>query len=267
MKLNGAIHIILFLSVLLTSLALSGQNPGKHIRKGNDLYEKQEFNKAETNYLKALESDSTDVRALFNRADALYQQDNYMEAGQLFEKLTKKPLSEKDQASVWHNLGNSFLESKKYKEAVEAYRQALRKNPSDMDTKYNLTYAMEKLKEQQKKQQNKKKNQNQDKENKDNKDKKDKQKDQDKKEQQKKNQDKQKQNQNQDQKKKEQQKNQKKDEQKDQKKQQQQPQPKKISKQDAKRMLQALKNNEKNTLKKLKKKKAKGQQVETEKDW
>jgi len=265
MRFKAAIQIIMILSVLLISSTLSGQNPGKYIREGNELYKEKKFNKAETNYLKALESDSTDVRALFNRADALYQQENYSEARQLFEKLTKKPLSENDQASVRHNLGNSFLESKKYKEAVEAYKQALLKNPSDMDTKYNLTYAIKKLKEQQNKQQKKNQNQNQN-QNK-NKDKKDKQNQQDKQDQQKKNQEKQKQNQNQDQKKKDQQKNQNKDKQEDKKKQQQQPQPRKISKQDAKRMLQALKNSEKNTLKKLKKKKAKGQQVETEKDW
>ncbi len=259
MKYKLYVKVILVLVSIFSTAYASAQNPSKYIREGNDLYENKKFNEAETSYLKALETDSTDIRGLFNRADALYQQENYSEAGQIFNKLTNKALSENDQASIWHNLGNTMLKSKKYKEAAQAYKNALRKDPADMDTKYNLSYALEKLKEQQKKQQNKNKDQNnkkQDKQKEKQKDKQDKQKNKKKQQQDKKEQDK-----------KQKQNKQDKKEKGDQKKQKQQSQPRKISKQDAKRMLQALKNSEKNTLKKLKKKKAKGQEVETEKDW
>lgn len=256
-----------FLIAVLLSGGVSAQNPNRHIRKGNDLYEEKKYNKAETSYLKALESDSNYVKGLFNRADALYQQENYKEAGRLFEKLTRQPLSEQDQASVWHNMGNTFLKNKKYKDAIEAYKNALRNSPSDMDTKYNLSYAIEKLKDRQKKQQNKNK---QNKNNKNNKEKnkdKNKEKSQDKQKQNKDQQNKQKQNkQDKQEQKQDQKQNKQQNEQNDQKKQQK-PQPRKISKQDAKRMLQALKNNEKNTLKKLKRLKGKGKEIETDKDW
>jgi tetratricopeptide (TPR) repeat protein len=250
----------MFLVGLVFTMGAMAQNPGKHIREGNEHFENEEFSKAETSYLKALETDTGYVAGRFNRADALYKQEKYQEAAQIFNSLTESGLTDKDQAAVWHNLGNSLVQGKQYGPAAEAYKNALRKVPSDHDTKYNLTYALEKLKEQQ----NQQKNQ-------DNKDQnKDQKKDQEKKDnknQDKKNKDKQKQDQNKDtqeQNNKDKQ-NQPQDKQKDQK--EKQPQPRKISKNEARRMLEALKNNEKQTLKKLKRIKAKGQEVDVEKDW
>ncbi len=245
---------------LVFTMSAMAQNPGKYIREGNEHFENEEFSKAETSYLKALETDTGYIAGSFNRADALYKQEKYQEAAQIFKSLTKRDLTEKDKAAVWHNLGNSLVQGKQYGPAAEAYKNALRKVPSDHDTKYNLTYALEKLKEQQKQ----KKQQNQD-----NKDKKkDKKKDQKKdKNQDKKKQDKQKKDQNKDKQEKNNKDKQKQpqDQKKDEK--QQQPQPRKISKNEARRMLEALKNNEKQTLKKLKRIKAKGQEVDVEKDW
>ncbi|MCF8231399.1 MAG: tetratricopeptide repeat protein [Bacteroidales bacterium] len=254
---------ILLVLIFTSSFAATAQNPNKHVREGNELYENKKYKEAETSYLKALESDSTAVNALFNRADALYQQGKYQEAGKIFDELTAKPLSGKDEASVWHNLGNTMVKSKNYKNAIEAYKNALKKQPSDMATKYNLSYALEKLKEQQKKKQQKK-NQNKNKDQQDKKDKSDQKKDkqkQDKKDKQQKQQnrqDQQKQKQNRDKQ------NQQKKKQSNKKEQQK---ARKISKEDAKRMLEALKNNEKVLMKKLNRKKQKGQEIETEKDW
>lgn len=250
----------MFVVGLVFTMSAMAQNPGKHIREGNEHFENEEFSKAETSYLKALETDTGYLAGRFNRADALYKQGSYQEAAQIFNSLTESGLNDKDQAAVWHNLGNSLVQGKQYGPAAEAYKNALRKVPSDHDTKYNLTYALEKLKEQQK--QNQQKNQDNKEQNKDQK--KDQKND---KNQDKNNQDKQKKDQNKD---KQEQNN--KDKQKqpqDQKKdeKQKQPQPRKISKNEARRMLEALKNNEKQTLKKLKRIKAKGQEVDVEKDW
>ncbi|MCF8307602.1 MAG: tetratricopeptide repeat protein [Bacteroidales bacterium] len=265
MRKKSGIKGVLLVLGLVSVIAGSAQNPNKHVREGNELYEKKKFKEAETNYLKALKTDSTAINALFNRADALYQQEKYKEAGKIFDELTTKPLSGKDEASVWHNLGNTMVKSKNYKNAIEAYKKALKKQPSDMDTKYNLSYAMEKLKQQQKKQQNKNKNQQ------DKKDKQDKQKSKQKQDSKKdKQQQQNKQKQQQDQQKQKQKQNRDKQKQakkKDQSKKQKQQKARKISKEDAKRMLEALKNNEKVLMKKLKRKKKKGQEVETEKDW
>ena len=140
---------------------------------------------------------------------------------------TKDPI---EQSKAYYNLGNSYLKSEKYQESVDAYKMALRQNPKDDDARYNLAYALAKLKAQQQK--NNQQNKNQQNKNEQNKD------------QQKKDQQQQK---NQDQKKDQQQKQD----------QQQQEQKKssqlKISKEEAERMLQALKNQEQ----KLQKKNAK----------
>jgi Ca-activated chloride channel family protein len=134
-----------------------------------------------------------------------------------------------------------LLENNKLEESVEAYKKALLNNPKDEETRYNLVYALDKLKKQQQ-------------QNKNNKDKNKNDKNQDKKDQ-----DKQDKN-NQDQNKKDQDK-------KDQEKQQQQPQPDKLSKEDAQRMLDALNNQEKQTQEKLKGKKVKVSGGKPLKDW
>ena len=130
-----------------------------------------------------------------------------------------------------------MVESKQYDKGIQAYENALIDNPSDKDTKYNLEYAKMMLRKQQEQQKQNKQNK-QDKDQKNKNDKKDQNKDQQ-------NQDKQQaQNKN------------------------QQDENRKITKEDAQRMLDALKNNEKKTLVKLNKEKAKNnQQMVIEKDW
>jgi Ca-activated chloride channel family protein len=138
-----------------------------------------------------------------------------------------------------------LLQNKKLEESIEAYKKALLNNPKDEETRYNLAYAQDKLKQQQQQK------------NKDNKDKKD----QDKKNQDKKDQDKNKDDKNKDNK------DNKNQDKKDQDKKDQQDQPNKLSKQDAERMLDALNNNEKQTQDKLKNKKLKGGKLNISKDW
>lgn len=235
---------IIILLLLPLSFSVLAQKEVKLIRKGNNEFKKGNFKEAEINYRKSLEFDNNSVKGEFNLGDALYLQENYEESAQVFDRIGEKIADNNQKSEVYHNLGNSLLESKKYKESIEAYKRALRNNPADMDTKYNLEYAKQKLKEQeQEKQDNKEDQQNQDQ--------------QDQQDQQNKPED-----QNQDQ-------QDQKDQQSDQKEDNnQQPQPKQISKQDAERMLEALKNEEKKTLEKIKKEKAKNAKgKKTEKDW
>ncbi|MBI9032875.1 MAG: tetratricopeptide repeat protein [Bacteroidales bacterium] len=265
-------NIIISLIFVLTGVVGFAQHPNNLIRKGNSQFEKGEFSEAEVNYIKALGKDSLDLRAIYNRADAIYKQDNPEEAAQLFTKAIKHSEDKNIQADSYYNLGNSLVKMQKYPEAIESYKNALRINPTDPDTKYNLQYALTKLKEQQQQQQQNQDNkdqqdqenkdqqdqENKDQENKDQQDKNQDQKDQDKKDQGDQNKDQQ--DKKEDQKKKDQQ-----DQEKEQ--QEQQPQAMKISKEDAKRLLQALENDEKNTLEKLKVKKMKGKKGRKEKDW
>lgn len=216
--------------LLMASGSVIAQQPAKFIRKGNSEYNDAKFKDAEINYRKALDKSPQSVKAAYNLGDAQYKQGDFEKAASSFSNVTgQKSLSEKSKAAAFHNLGNSLLQEKKYGESIDAYKNALRLNPKDEETRYNLAYAMTKLQQQQNNKNNQDKNKDQ--------------KQQQQKQQQ-----------------------QKQDEQKQQQ-QQQPPQNKQMKKQDAERMLQALNNNEKQTLDKVKKNKAKAVQVRTEKDW
>ncbi|NVN96469.1 MAG: tetratricopeptide repeat protein [Bacteroidetes bacterium] len=229
-------YILLILAIFFTSMNTFSQNEKKFIREGNKLYEQKKFNDAEVNYRKSLQKDSNYFKGRYNLANALYKQKNYDEASRLYSTLVDKEKDGKIKSNVYHNLGNSYLQKKEFEKSIDAYKQSLKYNPKDYDTKYNLSYAMQMLKQQQQQQKNK--------DNKDNKDKKD---------------DKNKQDQNKD-------KQQENKENQDKKQQEQQKQ-KQVKKEDAERMLEALKNDEKKTMDKVKKEKAIGVKAKIEKDW
>lgn len=222
---------IIIIVLFLGSLRTFSQKENALLRQGNHKFEKGDYKEAEKDYRKALELNKESEKGQFNLGTAVYKNNNFEESAKIYTNLADRKTDRDVQAKVFHNLGNSFLQSKEYEKSIGAYKNALMNDPKNVDTKYNLEYAKMMLKKQQQQQ------------NKDNKDKKDDKKDQ-----------KDKQDQN-----KEQAKNQ------DQQKQQQDP--RKINKEDAERMLEALKNDEKKTMQKVKKQKTKVQVTGIEKDW
>ena len=156
---------ILFFTFLSSFLVFDtyGQEDKKNIRKGNQLYENGKYEEAEQNYRQALDENSNSFEGAFNLGDAAYKQEKYEDAIAQFD-LSSKQLKENDKISKsYYNLGNSLLKSKDYEKSVEAFKNALRNDPSDLDSKYNLAYAQQKLKEQQKQeQQNDEENKNKD---------------------------------------------------------------------------------------------------------
>lgn len=248
------------------------QQERKFIREGNELFEKQDFEKAEVEYRKAADKKADSFEAAFNMADAMYKQKKYDEALQQFSALAKEEKNKERLGEIFHNIGNTLLAMEKTDESIEAYKESLRNRPDAEETKYNLEFARYQQQQQQNEDQNKD-DQNQD-QNQDNQDQnKDQNKEQDQQNKDQKDQDQQKDQQNKDQQ--DQQKDQNKDQQKDgqnkdQQDQQQQPQQGKISKEDAERLLEALQNDEKNVQEKVQKQKAqeqKAKKMKIEKDW
>lgn len=226
-------YIVFVIFLVVAGFDSFSQKENPLLRQGNRKFDKGEYKEAEKDYRKALELNKESVKGQFNLGTAVYKNNNFWEATKIYSNLSEKSTDKQIQAEVLHNLGNSYIQSKEYDKSILAYKNALMNDPKNVDTKYNLEYARMMLKKQQQQQQ----------QNKDNKDKKD-----DKKEE------KDKKDQSQDQK-------QKNDQQK-------QPQDqKKISKDDAERMLEAMKNDEKKTMQKVKKQKAKVQVIGIEKDW
>lgn len=226
------LFIILF--TLYSLVQVFSQTENKVVRKGNNLYKEGNYKDAEISYRKALEKDPKSVKGSYNLGNSLYKQEGYEEAANNYLSSINKIGSKNkvQQSAAYHNLGNAMLKSEKYAEAIDAYKQALRLNPGDEDTRYNLSYALNKMQQQQKNQQggNNKNDKN------DNKDKQQQQSQSDKSDQQSDNKD-------------------------------QQQQKAQISKKDAERMLQALNNDEQKTLDKVNKQKVKQVPVQTEKDW
>jgi len=221
------------------------------INDGVDQYHNQEFADAEVNFKKGKEKAPGSFEAHFNLGDAYYKQNRFDESIKEFYSSLELTENPELKAKSHHNIGNSLLKSEKYKESIEAYKNALKINPNDQETKYNLSYALDQLEKQQNQQNQQNQNQDQDK-NKDKNQDQDKNKDQnqqnDKKDEQQNEQNKPDQNQQtqQDKTKAQQQKNQ-------------------ISKEEAERILQALKNNEQDIQKKLRKQT--GTPIKKEKDW
>jgi tetratricopeptide (TPR) repeat protein len=227
----------LIIALIFNALFALGQSEKQSIRQGNKEYKKGEFLDSEISYRSALESNPSSFKGNFNLGGALYKQNNFEEAASIFENLSAGNISEKEKAKIYHNLGNSLFNQQKYAESVEAYKNALRNNPKDNQTKYNLAQAQRMLVQQQQQQNNQGEGQ-------DNKD----QQDQDQKDQ----------KDNKDQQNKEQ------DQQK-----QEQPQEKEqqVSPDDARRMLEALQNNERDIQDRVREQQAKAAKVKVEKNW
>jgi Ca-activated chloride channel homolog len=272
-----------YLTLLLLTVLFSayGQNERKVIREGVRAYENGAYDQAEVQFRKAESINQESFEAEFNTGAALYGQEKYEETLKQYQKLLEKSDQPETSASIWHNIGNSLLEAQQYGPSIEAYKNSLRKNPGDEDSRYNLAYAKQKLQEQQDQQnqeqqdqqnQDQQDQQNQDKQDQQNQDKQDQQgqdkqdqQDQDKQDQQ--DQDKQDQ-QNQDQQNQQNQQNQQDQQNQDQQNQDRQaPVPREISKEDAERMLQAIQQQEKDVKDKVDKKKAAAAKIKTEKDW
>lgn len=144
--------------ILIYTTSVFAQKENKFIRSGNNLYDEQKFKEAEVDYMKALEKNPESFKGQYNLGGALYKQENYQDASDLYNSLTMKSPDKNEQANAYYNLGNALLKAQKYPESIEAYKNSLRLNPSDADAKYNMEFAKKMLKKQR---QNKNNDQNQ----------------------------------------------------------------------------------------------------------
>lgn len=244
-------RILTIIILCAVGFSASAQASRHRLREGNRDYSKQRYEQAEVNYRKALERDSTDFRGQYNLAGDLYRQEKYSEAASHYQQaLAAQGLSDKQRARTLHNQGNSMLKNAMQSEqmeglqqAVNCYQEALKLDPKNDDTRYNLAYARRLLQQQQQQQQGGGQDQQQ---------KDQQQKDQQQQNQQQQNQQQQQQNQPQ--------------QQEDQQQQQRQPQQSQ-RKQDAERMLDAVRNNERQALRDKERSDKPVRIRKTDKDW
>jgi Ca-activated chloride channel family protein len=203
--------------LLLAAVGMQAQTDRQLVRQGNKLFRQGNYADAEIQYRKAVEKNPRNAQANYNLGNALLAQRKDSSAVSQFENAAKLETAPLRKAQAYHNMGVICQNKKMYGEAIEAYKEALRLNPADDETRYNLAVCKRQQKNQQQENQQKQ--------------------DQDKKDQQQK-QDEQKQDQ-------------KKDEQQQQ--QQQQPQQPQMSRENAEQMLNAAIQEEKQTQERMKK--------------
>ena len=236
-----------FISILASyNIYAQSENYAKFYNKGNKFIENN-FEEAEKNFRVAIDDSLSDLRATFNLSNKYYSEGLYDEAISRQIESTKLAKNKSEKHKAFHNLGNSLMKKEMCSEAVLAYKNALRNDPSDDETRYNLALAKKCEEEQQNDDQNKD-DQNKDNESKDDQNKDDQNKDSENKDDKNKN-------------------DQNKDDNKSDKPKENKNQQSKLSPQQIKNLLKAMENAEKKVQAKVNDKKQKGTKVVSEKDW
>ncbi|MBL6643554.1 MAG: tetratricopeptide repeat protein [Flavobacteriaceae bacterium] len=120
-----------------------------HIFDGNQQAESKKFNEAEMAYRRALSKAPDKPEALYNLGNTHFEEQDFDEAKQRYFQTQKFTENKFSKQQAFHNLGNVFMKQKDYAKAVEAYKNALRNNPEDEETRYNYALAKELLKKEQ----------------------------------------------------------------------------------------------------------------------
>ena len=225
------------MALLFVVTGLSAQNDRTFIRRGNRLMRdtvegKVQAEKAQIQYQKAIEQNPNNGIARFNLGNSLIMQSKAEDAMKEYEMASKVEKDKQRLSSVWHNMGVVLQAAKQYDKAIACYKQSLRNDPTNNETRYNYVLCQRLLK-----------NQPQDQ-----------------------NQQNQQQQQNQDQQQQQQQQQQQK--QKDDGEQEQEkPKPNEMSKENAEQMLKAAMQDERNTQEKVQRQQQQGERRRLEKQW
>ena len=293
---EGKMHKINFRNSVISGIILlfslggltAQEKPEKLARQSNSyMAEAQEalsendFANAEASYRKAIAKDPSNTNAKYNMGNLYYNKEKSLNAEERLKQAAEIAEAKDDKHRIYHNLGNSYMQQKNYQAAVDAFKNALRNDPTDEETRYNLALAKKMLEKEQQNQQgdqdqNKQDDQNKDKnqdqqnkdQNQDGEGGEDEQKDQKPNDEGENEKDKKEGDENEDKQKDEGEEQKKDPKQGDKEKQQQQrPTQGQLSQQQIQNLLEAMNNEEKKVQDKINAEKAKGVKVKSDKDW
>jgi FtsZ-interacting cell division protein ZipA len=134
---------------LLALCSLTAFAQKADLRRGNRLFRRGEFPKADISYRKALMQDSTSVAATYNLANTLYREKDMENARRLLDGAKEAAGTEAFAADYYYNLGDVAIAQEDWQAAVDALKQSLLLAPDDVKAKENYIYARNKLMEQQ----------------------------------------------------------------------------------------------------------------------
>ena len=160
---------LLYIFLAFASLTASAQADRQHIRGGNRLYKAKQWAQAEVEYRKALAANAQNPQALYNLGCALMMQQKDSAAIVQYQKAAQAETNKLRRSRSYHNIGVICQNLKMYGDAIKAYQQSLRDNPTDDETRYNLALCkkLNKNQQNQNNQQKKQQNNEQDKDKKD----------------------------------------------------------------------------------------------------
>lgn len=162
---RGLKYIFILIAVFVCTGAFA-QADRQYIRNGNKLFHQQNYAKAEVEYRKAISKNPNNAQAIYNLGNALLMQQKDSAATSFFQKSGRIETSKVRKAMSYHNIGVICQKHQMYGDAINAYKEALRNNPKDNETRYNLALCKKLLKNQPK-DKNKQNNKQKDKKNKD----------------------------------------------------------------------------------------------------
>ena len=126
--------------ITLGEMNAQSEDYAKYYNKANSLSE-SDFEKAEKNYRVAINDSLSDLKATFNLSNEYYTEGYFEDAISRQLEAIKLAKNKIEKHKAFHNLGNSFMKKEMCSEAVSAYKSALRNNPNDDETRYNLALA------------------------------------------------------------------------------------------------------------------------------
>ena len=162
-------YSLMLISLFITFLSFSQDDVKRNVYKGNIFYHDSEFEDAAYYYKKAVDESGFNFKANYNLANTQFRLEEFDKAIETYEKIAEYTNTNTKKAKIYHNIGNAQMyalnkkdDKESYKvgnqvqridDAIEAYKKALRANPNDEETRYNLAYALlikKRLDEQQK---------------------------------------------------------------------------------------------------------------------
>ena len=141
-------HKIVYLVVLLVSGMLFSQEKDKNLFNGNQSFTDKKYSDAEQEY-RVTQSKKSPKKAVagYNLGNSIYRQNQQGESQIKYIQALETAKTKTEKHRIYHNLGNTFMLEKNYEAAAEAYKNALRNNPFDEETRYNYALAKKKKKE------------------------------------------------------------------------------------------------------------------------
>lgn len=143
---------LIIIIVTLTFVTACGESAARYNNAGNQKYEAKNYTEAVDNYVAAQREDPDVPEPYYNAGNAYHRQGNFESAAAQTQQSIRTSEGEIAENS-YYNLGNTYFKVEDWPAAIEAYKEALKLNPDDLDAKYNLELALKELEEQQQQQQ------------------------------------------------------------------------------------------------------------------